>query len=382
MSKRILHIHQDYPDGRPYPFTRAVSNLIEVTESETHEVSHFVLSINRTSNPFKVSVKEFDKGLSIVYWALPIPYIYMPVIFIWSYIFYQFLRNKEFDLIHGHKLTTEGLIANRLSRFLNIPYLISVRGGSDSHNINRLPCSRKKFREVALNAKHIFFVSPWMKSSYSDFFNVKNSSDFPNICEFSGDLLSYKDSLIHKKFISVLSFHQYKRKGVIPLITSISSLKDKGINVYLDIYGGGDERNFEIVRNHIDNLGCGDLVSLKGEVSRESLLASMKNSRGLLLPASNETFGMVYIEALFSGVPILYHKKTGIDGYFDEFNVGVSVESKNHQEIEIQLKELISNIDYYISGVREFNKSEASKQFLTKNIIDHYISIIRGSMYG
>jgi len=285
-------------------------------------------------------------------------------------------------LIHGHKLTTEGLIASRLSRFFNIPYLISVRGGSDSHNINRLPCSRKKIKEVALNAKHIFFVSPWMKSSYSDFFNVKSSSDFPNICEFSSDLFSYKECINHKKFISVLSFHQYMRKGIIPLIDAIVSLRNKGIEVELDVYGGGDERSIGMVRGYIKKLECDDLVFLKGEVPRDKLMPSLMNYSGLLLPATNETFGMVYIEALLSGIPILYHNKTGVDGYFDGFNVGVSVESQNVLEIEIQLKKLIDNIDFYISGVKEFNYSESSKKFLTKNIVDHYISVIRGSING
>ena len=82
----LLHIHQDYPDGRPYSATKAVSNLIDSAKIIDPSVKHFVLSINRTSNPFKISIKNFEDGISLVYWSLPLPFISRLSIVFWCNI--------------------------------------------------------------------------------------------------------------------------------------------------------------------------------------------------------------------------------------------------------------------------------------------------------
>lgn len=55
------------------------------------------------------------------------------------------------------------------------------------------------------------------------------------------------------------------------------------------------------------------------------LLEELPRALALALPSRNETFGMVYTEALFAGVPILYSRGTGIDGHLDGLDVGVAV---------------------------------------------------------
>ena len=45
----------------------------------------------------------------------------------------------------------------------------------------------------------------------------------------------------------------------------------------------------------------------------------------LLVPSSAETFGMVYLEAMSQGVPVLYTKGQGFDGQFAEGEIGYAV---------------------------------------------------------
>lgn len=45
----------------------------------------------------------------------------------------------------------------------------------------------------------------------------------------------------------------------------------------------------------------------------------------LLVPSGAETFGMVYLEAMSQGVPVLYTRGQGFDGQFPEGEVGYSV---------------------------------------------------------
>jgi glycosyltransferase involved in cell wall biosynthesis len=59
----------------------------------------------------------------------------------------------------------------------------------------------------------------------------------------------------------------------------------------------------------------------------------MREYRGLVLPSLNETFGMVYVEALFSGIPVIYTAGTAIDGYLDGLDVGIAVPPRNVVQI-------------------------------------------------
>lgn len=331
----ILHIHQDFPDGRAYPATKAVKNLIEECKESDDSIGHYVVSINRTSNPLKCSMKEFDDGLSIIYWCVPINFLYSISIFMFSNIIYRRLVKNgiRVDIIHGHKLTTEGLFSLFLSKKIRVPYVISIRGGSDMKNLNRFPECRRLFKKIYVSSRAVFFVSPWAKKPIEKLLNFKrtDSVNFPNLC-YSNCEESESFSYEKHSFITVFDFKQYKRKGIVPLLNAISILKEKGIHIYLDIVGGGDERVDMLLRELVAQLDIIELVNFRGKITQSEVVELIKNSKALVLPSLNETFGMVYIEALLSNTPFIYMKGTGVDGYFDGLPKQVSYRLDDYSE--------------------------------------------------
>ena len=375
---KVLHIHQDYPDGRDYPYTRAVANLLDASLSDNSSMEHIVLSINRTSNPFKMSFKKFDQGYSLIYWALPLSFIYLPVMWFWAKFFLFKVNCKDIELIHGHTMTTEGLLARYLANKLKKPFVLSVRGGSDSHNINRLKFEKSAFKKNVLQAKHIFWVCHWFQKTLESRLDVSlesKSSKLPNICEIDG--ISFSDNRQHNdKFFTVLSFHQYKRKGILELITAFSLLKEQGMNLSLDIFGTGPDHTLKTVSDHIANLDLQENVKMMGHLDHTMLLAVMHKYKGMLLPSSNETFGMAYIEALATGNTILYHKNTGVDGYFGSFIPGVTVADKNVENLVVGIQTLEEKHDEFYSDVCEMQNQRFLERFTGKAVGHHYNSIL------
>ena len=47
-----------------------------------------------------------------------------------------------------------------------------------------------------------------------------------------------------------------------------------------------------------------------------------KSAHIFVMPSLTETFGIVFIEALSQGLPLIYTKGQGIDGYFPQGFVG------------------------------------------------------------
>jgi len=374
---KLLHIHQDFPDGRDYPFTKAVSNLITGLKNTDPSVKHVVLSINRTSNPFKVSLQKFDLGYSLVYWAIPLKFVYGPMMAVWIFLLSLLLKKEGIDRIHAHKLTTEGMLAKGLSERMNTDYMVSVRGGSDLNNFNRLPSYKSLFLDIYSNAKHVFYVSPW---AYS-FLNTEGVSDkvprttLPNICDI--DLVTPCDIASRERFIMVVSLHQHERKGVIPVLEAMKDLKLRGESVYLDIVGGGDEQNRKLIESAVKELGLVEDVNLLGPLPHTEVKDMLSRSKGLLLPAMNETFGMAYIESLACGCPILYMKNTGIDGYFDEYEVGVKVTSQKVSELSNAISKLIKNQEHYQSQIKMLDKFNYLEMFKEASVSLSYIKVLR-----
>jgi L-malate glycosyltransferase len=88
------------------------------------------------------------------------------------------------------------------------------------------------------------------------------------------------------------------------------------------------------------------------------------------MPSFNETFGLVYIEAMSQGLPVIYSKGQGIDGYFNEGKVGFSVNPGNISDIATRIENILENYD-------EMNKNAitAVKEFKWSKIADKYIDI-------
>jgi len=61
------------------------------------------------------------------------------------------------------------------------------------------------------------------------------------------------------------------------------------------------------------------------------------------MPSLHETFGLVYIEAMSQGLPLIYSKGEGIDGYFKEGKVGYSVNFKDINDIIEKIELILDN---------------------------------------
>ncbi len=88
------------------------------------------------------------------------------------------------------------------------------------------------------------------------------------------------------------------------------------------------------------------------------------------MPSSPETFGLVYIEAMSQGTPIIYSKNAGIDLFFNEGEVGYSVwhnDTSEWTDTILKISENYSNISK--------NCYEISKKFTWEKAISKFIKI-------
>jgi glycosyltransferase involved in cell wall biosynthesis len=89
----------------------------------------------------------------------------------------------------------------------------------------------------------------------------------------------------------------------------------------------------------------------------------------LILPSKSETFGLVYIEAMSQGLPVIYTKGQGIDGLF-ESQVGYGIDPEDIQGIIEAIGKIYNN--YQILSKNAINQA---KRLTASNIAKRYIDV-------
>ena len=95
------------------------------------------------------------------------------------------------------------------------------------------------------------------------------------------------------------------------------------------------------------NLSCKNRIHLCSSLSNDDFIKILPNYIAFLLPSFQETFGMVYFEAIFAGIPVLHSKGTGIDGYFNNKQISCRVDHKSINAIADSILALYNKQQMY-----------------------------------
>lgn len=102
-----------------------------------------------------------------------------------------------------------------------------------------------------------------------------------------------------------------KRKNIDSIIRAIALVQDK-IKVSFQIIGDGSE--MQSLKELCAELAVDKITEFKGRLPREKVIQAMRDADVFAMLSTNETFGMVYIEAMAQGCIVLGTKDDGIDG--------------------------------------------------------------------
>ena len=329
MSERptILHLAVEYNDPHKPRTTNAVERLIEGLP----EFEHVVISMTRRADPRATYMRDCGRiGAARVFahafFGLPLGVGLMAAMGLAARQVRRALEDAGIrpDLIHAHKFTFEGMEANLLARHYGVPYFVSSRGEVETKVFRLKPTYRPFLRRVAREAARVYHVSAWFRNEYH--VHVPRRDDerlLPNFVKNVRPTIEPQEP--GDRFVSILNLDTWKRKRLEVLLKGLGEAAKTAPHLRLDVIGGGSDASRTIAERFAQEAGVTDRVTFVGSLPNDELIARLPTYRALLLPSANETFGMVYVEALFAGVPILYTRETGVDGYLDGLDVGIGV---------------------------------------------------------
>lgn len=284
------------------------------------------------------------------------------------------------DLTHAHFLFSDGGVAYKIKKKFNTDYIVAVRNSDVNFFFKYGIHIRKYGVKILVEAKKIIFLSP----AYKDFvikkyvpIHLQNMMEeksvvIPNgIDEFWLDHLNTSKELNrnYKKIKLIYVGEINQNKNVHSSIKALKLLKDNGYNVSFDIIGEGPYE--DKIKKMITDLELQDSVRMFGYISSKNKLIEMYRTADIfLMPSYKETFGLVYIEAMTQGLPIIYSRGQGVDGYFENGKVGYRVLSNDVVDIKNEILKIKQN---YTSISK--NAIEKSKEFKWSEISNTYIDI-------
>lgn len=146
--------------------------------------------------------------------------------------------------------------------------------------------------------------------------------------------LANENSLI---IISVAELHE--RKGLKYLIEAIPEVSVKFPNTKLVIVGEGPERSE--LEKLVKKFGIENHVILTGR--QKEIPKLLKCADIFVLPSRREAFGLVILEAMITGLPIIASETGGIPEIITDKKTGILVKPENSSAISAALIDLIAH---------------------------------------
>lgn len=230
-------------------------------------------------------------------------------------------------MIHAHTLFTDGSIARALSRRTGKPYMVTLRYSDIEAIWKYEPHLRPLARAILRDAQRVVFLSGaardnvlngWLRGKAREE-TAKKSAVIPNGIDpawLDGAPRAAPGDPVRVGFAGLLN----ARKRPMDALAAVHAAGDAGARRYvMTACGSGPQEDaFKAA------LREGDAFIGRAQ-GMDAMKAFYAGCDVLLVPSSAETFGMVYLEAMSQGVPVLYTRGQGFDGQFPEGEVGYAV---------------------------------------------------------
>lgn len=377
---RVLHISADFPDALQPVKTRAIANLVDAT---TDRLDHSTYSLNRANGwlrPGRCEFFERQPGLTTIRYHAPR----------WGLMLARSMdavaeaiaedlaeRGIDPDVIHGHKLSFEGLAAQAVARRLGKPFMISLQGNTDQKVISVRRDLHRRYRSVWHEAAHVFPFSPWIEQWCERQFGARNgpSSLLPCIVA-SERIIAPSDNT--DTVCTAFNLDFWQNKNLHNLVKAVAIAHGELPSLRFKLAGGGSSAAMAKVTHLIEEAGIASITTMSGKVPPERIQDWMNDAALFVLPSRRETFGMVFIEALLAGTPIVYPRGTAVDGYFDGSDFARSVDAMSPSAIAGSIVAGVRNAALFKSRLSEWQTGTDVGRFLRQGIADSYTKAVIG----
>ncbi len=273
------------------------------------------------------------------------------------------------DVLHAHSAQWAGAAAARLGAAWGRPYLLTEHfSGFQRGAVPRgqAALAREGFRRahrvlpVSAALRTLLVASGWAEASRTEV--------LPNMVDTA--FFTPPPARPHGvfRFFALAALRPAKDLGL--LLRAFARAFGRGASARLAIGGGGPERRR--LERLAERLGLGRHVRFLGRLNREEVRAELHRSHAFALSSRYETFGVVLIEAMATGLPVVATACGGPEDIVTP-ETGLLVPPGDAGALAEGLRTIRRRrADFRDSALRAYIEARFSTQAVTSRLLAHY----------
>ena len=295
----------------------------------------------------------------------------------------KILSKRKFDIINTHFAIPTGPAGQHISNKFNIPNVLSIHGGdifdpSKSLSPHKTFGLKQTVKNILLRASRVVAQSTDTKQNALTLYGIKREIDIiplgikPNgFSSKSRNQLSVpKDKSI---FITVGRL--IKRKNIEELIDIFCEVR-KVFSAHLLIIGDGPMR--DILQQKIYSLNLQNEIKFLGRVTEEEKFQYLSLADVYVSTAMHEGFGIVFLEAMECGLPVVCYDRGGQGDFLRNEKTGYLISIGDKKSFVTDLLFLLSHPELK-AKICSFNR-EYVRSFHINNIAKQYLELFKDTL--
>jgi glycosyltransferase involved in cell wall biosynthesis len=241
----------------------------------------------------------------------------------------QILRKKRYDILNTHFAIPSGPTGVVLSRLFDKPQVLTVIGGDIYDPTKKLSPSNSRLlhtvvRCVLNSSSHIVAISGDIERRVREDYRCERDI---KVIHYGLSPVSFEGRTraqlgIREGDIVLISIGRLiKRKALDDLLLAVSRLEDEKIRLL--IIGEGPEEPHLL--DLAERLGLASRVDFLGAIWGEAKFQYLAASDMFVLPSVHEGFGLVFLEAMYCGLPVVASSSGGQTDFLRDGETGFLV---------------------------------------------------------
>ena len=293
-------------------------------------------------------------------------------------LYAQYMKGNKPDIIHAHCCVWAGYAAMKLSERIGVPYIVTEH--ATLFQLHRDQISSRNdviIRSVFQKAAKVICVSQAFarllaayRSDIDVIGNVVNCDAF-----IPQKAIEKRDKI---RFLTVCYMEeeaQLYKKGIDILIQAWAEVIAKNKKVQLVIGGGGKAK--AKAEQWAKERGISEYIEFTGALDRNQVIQEMQKCDCFVLPSRYETFGVVYIEAMACGKPVIAVANGGPDDFVKGFNgILIKPETEDLVHAITEMTDHLKEKNYYHENeISEYIRAKFSYKAIAEQLEEIYDAV-------
>ena len=252
------------------------------------------------------------------------------------------------DVLHAQNSLWAGILARKLSKRFGVRYVLTEH--SSAFLTNRLSrLERGVARRALTGARRVLTVSRALAQCLERYYPDHPITVIPNTVNTDFFTLPPVNRDRHRFIFACIGRLDSNKAFDIAIRAFAKAFARDDDSVRLLIAGTGVEKRD--LQRIVDELDLHRSVSLVGELDRSGVRKLLWESNALVCSSYKETFGVVLIEAMATGIPVIATRSGGPDEIVGK-DVGVLVKTGDIEGLAESMRQVRHSVNYPCDALR------------------------------